>query len=100
MIYPLCDKRRDRPFVRHSPGIVRSVELAYELPGKMLNKLFTHPKPVIGMIHVGALPGTPANTQTMAEIVAQAVYEAAIYHVCGIDGIIIENMHDVPYLCG
>ena len=50
------------------------------------------------MIHVGALPGTPANTQTVAKITAQAVREAIIYRDCGIDGIIIENMHDVPYL--
>src|SRR5215510_14397827 len=64
----------------------------------MLNKIFPHPKPIIGMIHVGALPGTPANTQTVAKITAQAVREAIIYRDCGIDGIIIENMHDVPYL--
>src|SRR5262245_782245 len=63
----------------------------------MLNKIFPHPKPIIGMIHVGALPGTPANTQTVAKITAQAVREAIIYRACGIDGIITENMHDVPY---
>ncbi|MCI0339468.1 MAG: BtpA/SgcQ family protein [Acidobacteria bacterium] len=64
----------------------------------MLTSLFNNTKPIIGVIHVGALPGTPANTQTVAEITAQAVQEAAIYRDCGIDGIIIENMHDVPYL--
>jgi len=64
----------------------------------MLSSLFPNPKPIIGMIHVGALPGTPANSLSIAEITAQAVREAAIYRDCGIDGIIIENMHDVPYL--
>ncbi|MGH9752259.1 MAG: BtpA/SgcQ family protein [Blastocatellia bacterium] len=66
----------------------------------ILISLFPNPKPIIGVIHVGALPGAPANTQTVDEIVAQAVREAAIYRDCGVDGIIIENMHDTPYLRG
>jgi len=66
----------------------------------MRNTLFSSHKPVIGMIHVGALPGTPANSQSVAEIIAQAVREAAVYRDCGVDGIAIENMHDVPYLRG
>ncbi|MBS1786660.1 MAG: BtpA/SgcQ family protein [Acidobacteria bacterium] len=66
----------------------------------MLTTLFPKPKPIIGMIHVGALPGTPAHSQSVAEIIAQAVREAASYHEAGIDGIAIENMHDVPYLRG
>ncbi|MGH9800701.1 MAG: BtpA/SgcQ family protein [Blastocatellia bacterium] len=66
----------------------------------MLTELFSKPKPIIAMIHVGALPGTPANRQSVAEIIAQAVSEAAIYRESGVDGLAIENMHDVPYLRG
>jgi uncharacterized protein len=66
----------------------------------MLTSIFPKPKPVIGMIHVGALPGTPANTQSMAELVATAAQEARLYRDSGVDGIGIENMHDVPYLRG
>lgn len=66
----------------------------------MLTKLFTNTKPIIGMIHVGALPGTPANAQSVTEIVANARREAAVYRNGGVDGIAIENMHDVPYLRG
>jgi len=62
--------------------------------------LFSHNKPVIGVIHVGALPGTPRGTTSVAELVQQAKVEARIYRECGVDGIIIENMHDVPYLKG
>lgn len=62
--------------------------------------LFSNPKPVIGVIHVGALPGTPANKNTISELVESATNEGYIYKECGIDGIIIENMHDVPYLKG
>src|SRR5438874_353439 len=66
----------------------------------MLTSLFPKPKPVIGMIHVGALPGTPANTQSMGELVTIATQEARLYRDSGVDGIAIENMHDVPYLRG
>ena len=62
--------------------------------------IFQNPKPIIGMIHVGALPGTPAHAQSLAEIVALAISEAKIYRDSGVDGIGIENMHDVPYLRG
>ena len=52
------------------------------------------------MIHVGALPGTPANRHTVAELEAQAVAEARRYKAGGIHAIGLENMHDVPYLRG
>ncbi len=63
-------------------------------------RLFAASKPVIGMIHVAALPGTPANRLPIAKIIAAAVHEAKIYRDCGVHGIAIENMHDVPYLRG
>jgi membrane complex biogenesis BtpA family protein len=66
----------------------------------MLSSLFPAPKPVIGMIHVGALPGTPAGGEAVEEIVARAVREAEVYRDAGVDGIGIENMHDVPYVRG
>lgn len=50
------------------------------------------------MIHVGALPGTPRNREPLSKIIKSAVAEAKIYRQCGIDGIAIENMHDVPFL--
>ncbi|HEV2663460.1 MAG TPA: BtpA/SgcQ family protein [Blastocatellia bacterium] len=66
----------------------------------MLSTFFHHPRPIIGVIHVAALPGAPANTLTVSEIITQAAREAAIYRDCGVDGVIIENMHDTPYLRG
>ncbi|HEX8844054.1 MAG TPA: BtpA/SgcQ family protein [Pyrinomonadaceae bacterium] len=62
--------------------------------------LFQNPKPVIGVIHVGALPGTPASKLSVAQLTDMAVREAVAYKAGGVDGIIIENMHDVPYLKG
>lgn len=60
--------------------------------------MFLIPKTVIGVIHVGALPGTPRGVLSVAELVQRAKDEARVYRECGMDGIIIENMHDVPYL--
>lgn len=65
-----------------------------------MTALFASPKPIIGVIHVGALPGTPRNSQTVSVLMRSAKAEARLYRECGVDGVIIENMHDVPYLRG
>lgn len=65
-----------------------------------MNQLFSQFKPVVGVIHVGALPGTPRSTQTVTELVTQAKFEAQLYRECSVDALYIENMHDVPYLRG
>ena len=66
----------------------------------MFASIFPSPRPVIAVIHVGALPGTPAGGASVAELVGHAREEARLYKTCGVNGIIIENMHDVPYLRG
>ena len=68
--------------------------------GVRIMTLFRHSKPVVGVVHVAALPGTPRSSMSVAELVAQARQEASVYRECGVDGIIIENMHDIPYLKG
>ncbi len=62
--------------------------------------VFNGTKPVIGMIHLKALPGTPKNSLNSSEIIRAALDEADIYTKAGIGAIMIENMHDVPYLKG
>ncbi|XP_034054727.1 uncharacterized protein F13E9.13, mitochondrial [Gymnodraco acuticeps] len=52
---------------------------------------------VIGMIHVKALPGTPLGCMKMSRITEEACREAEIYRDAGIDAVVIENMHDIPY---
>lgn len=63
-------------------------------------EVFKQDKVVVGMIHVAALPGTPRNAAPVADIVARAAEEARVLTDAGVDGLLIENMHDVPYLCG
>jgi membrane complex biogenesis BtpA family protein len=50
------------------------------------------------MIHLGALPGTPAAKLGLAEIEKQAVREAKLLRDAGVHGLMMENMHDTPYL--
>lgn len=62
--------------------------------------LFSSTKPVIAMIHLGALPGTPASGLTVSEIEKKATREAKILREAGVHGLMLENMHDTPYLRG
>ena len=52
----------------------------------------------VGAIHVGALPGTPRTCETVSELMRAAVEEAKVLAGGGVDAIILENMHDLPYL--
>jgi membrane complex biogenesis BtpA family protein len=62
-----------------------------------MDNFLRNQKTIIGMIHVDALPGTPQFINSMPEIIARAREEALIYKDAGIDALMIENMHDVPY---
>ena len=55
-------------------------------------------KALIGMVHVAALPGTPAYEGSMQPIIDSALRDAATLKEAGFDAILIENMHDLPYL--
>lgn len=65
-----------------------------------MKNIFKNSGAVIGMIHAGALPGTPASGESMERILARAKEESLIYREAGVDMLLVENMHDVPYLKG
>ncbi len=52
------------------------------------------------MVHVQALPGTPASRLPVVDIIKTAAAEARVLVEAGFDGIIVENMHDRPYVHG
>lgn len=54
--------------------------------------------PIVGMIHVGALPGTPAARSSVSELVETARQEARLLLEAGVNCLAVENMHDTPYL--
>ncbi|CAN5199243.1 BtpA/SgcQ family protein [soil metagenome] len=55
---------------------------------------------IIGAVHVHALPGAAGYSGNMAQIIERAVSDSCAYQKAGVDALIIENMHDVPYLKG
>jgi uncharacterized protein len=68
--------------------------------GVAVREILAKAKAVVGVVHVGALPGTPRGGEPVGGIAARARAEALVYRDAGIDALAIENMHDVPYLRG
>ena len=64
----------------------------------VIGSLFGVKRALIGVVHLQALPGTPACKFSVAEIASIAVDEARAYRNAGFHGILIENTHDRPYL--
>ena len=58
----------------------------------VLERLFGTSKPIIGMVHV-----LPRNG-SLAQVYEQAVEEALILEEGGVDGILLENAGDIPFL--
>lgn len=55
---------------------------------------------ILGMVHALPLPGTPRWGGSLGPVLRQAIHEALQYREAGLDGLIVENMHDTPYLKG
>ena len=62
--------------------------------------MFSSARPVIAVVHAGALPGTPAGGASLRDLEKVVRTESTQYRDGGVHGIILENMHDVPYLRG
>lgn len=54
-------------------------------------------KPIIGMLHVPALPGSPANTLDFALVREWVLRDASALVDGGVDALMIENYGDVPF---
>jgi hypothetical protein len=67
-------------------------------PRAAFRQLAGSPRALIGMVHVGALPGTPAAHHSVEKLAQLAVAEARSYRDAGFTAVMAENMHDRPYL--
>lgn len=65
-----------------------------------LADLFPHPKPIIGMIHLLPLPGSPNYKGNLEGIYERSLWEADALTRAGVDGLIVENFGDTPYRIG
>ena len=66
-----------------------------------LKDVFKVDKPIIGMVHLRPLPGSPKYDPVnmgMDKIISIALEEAAMLEQAGVDGVQVENMWDIPYL--
>lgn len=63
----------------------------------MLEAIFKNKKPVIGVIHLLPLPGSPRWSGDLEEVLLRAEQEALALASGGIDSIIIENFFDAPF---
>jgi membrane complex biogenesis BtpA family protein len=74
--------------------------LIFEMNNKLV-ELFHVSKPIIGMVHLRPLPGSPGYNPVqmgMDKIIATAIEEAKTLEKAEVNGIQVENMWDIPYL--
>ena len=64
---------------------------------KTMSRIFRKPKPILAMVHTGPSPGAPGY-RSIESTVERAVTEAKLYADLGVDGLVLENMHDFPPL--
>jgi membrane complex biogenesis BtpA family protein len=63
-----------------------------------LSDMFGVEKPIVGMVHLWPLPGAPGYTgYGMGTILDHAQRDAEALLEGGVDGLIVENMWDLPY---
>lgn len=60
-------------------------------------EIFKTEKPIIGMVHLLALPGTPNFNGDINEIYKKAISEAKALEEGGANGIMVENDGDMPF---
>lgn len=61
----------------------------------MFKELFAE-KPIIGMIHMPALPGAPNNNMSMKELIEYSLSELKKLERAGLTAVIVENVGDIP----
>jgi membrane complex biogenesis BtpA family protein len=84
-------------FVEHSHAAAHHTE---ECTLSWLSELFRVEKPVIGMLHLNALPGDPTFDAGggMSAVLDSARHELEALQSGGVDGILISNEFSLPYL--
>jgi membrane complex biogenesis BtpA family protein len=66
----------------------------------VIPSIFGVTRALIGVVHVGPLPGAPKSRRRVQEIAASAAGEARVYEAAGFHGVILENTFDRPYVKG
>lgn len=65
----------------------------------MKSALFKIDKPLIGMVHCNAFPGSPSYVKdSWSEVIRNTIKEASVLIDGGVDAILMENAGDVPFV--
>lgn len=68
---------------------------------RSLKEMFGVEKPIIGMVHLLPLPGAPGyDFYGLEAVIEHALRDAEALTSGGVDGLIVENMWDLPYYVG
>jgi membrane complex biogenesis BtpA family protein len=62
--------------------------------------LFENPHPIIGMLHVPPLPGSPRYWGDVQSITLRVLDDLSALKQGGVDGVMLENFGDVPFYPG
>ena len=62
-----------------------------------LEAVFGKPSALLGMVHLGPLPGSPRFAGSLDNVVAAALTDARVLEECGLDGLVVENFGDTPF---
>ncbi|MEO5725418.1 MAG: BtpA/SgcQ family protein, partial [Byssovorax sp.] len=66
-----------------------------------LGDIFGTKKPIIGMVHCWPMPGAPGYTGYGLDVIIEhAIRDAEALRDGGVDGLIVENMWDIPFRAG
>lgn len=65
-----------------------------------VSDLWPDARVVIGMVHLGPLPGAPGWGGSMASVLDQACTDAQKLSLAGFDALVVENYSDSPFLRG
>jgi uncharacterized protein len=62
-----------------------------------LTRIFGETRPLIGMVHLLPLPGAPGWRGSFDAVLERAVADTAALESAGLDGVLVENLGDVPF---
>ncbi len=62
-----------------------------------LDRVFKHPKPIIGVVHLLPLPSSARWGLSLKAVIERAEQEAVALAAGGVDAILVENFFDAPF---
>ncbi len=66
----------------------------------LLRHMFGRGDPIIGVVHLAPLPGAPRYRPPVEFVIERACSDASVLAAGGVDGIIVENYGDAPFVPG